>query len=122
MCTHKNKLGKELTKLKYYSEVLDAVFDTEKELKESEDKFFTMKQKKEAEEKQKKAERTKRAKEVEEAIKTANEAQTKAISLLRKFTTDYGYFHYSYTNNDVDKVEKKEKSNNLLDVLMDFLN
>ena len=60
----------------------------------------------------KKEARAKRAKEVEEAIKKANEAQTTAVKLLREFTKDYGYFHMSYSGNDVEKVEQRQERAN----------
>lgn len=67
-------------------------------------------------EKIKKETRARRAKEVEEAIKTANEAQTKANKLLRDFTKDYGYFHMSYSSEDANK-----ESVNFFDLLNSFL-
>ena len=67
----------------------------------------------------KKAERKNRAKEVEEALKVANDAQNKAIQLLKDFTRDYGYFHISYTKDDV-KSDKSDKTD-FFSIINDFI-
>ena len=59
--------------------------------------------------------RAERAKEVETALKVANQAQAEAIKKLKSFIHDYGYFHTSYTLEDV-----KDKNENRDSFLSDF--
>lgn len=88
--------------MKYYSDLTKHLYDTEAALKEAEAKVKREEAEKEAAEKMKKEARSKRAKEVTEALKEANDAQAKAIKLLKEFTNDYGYFHTSYSTSDVE--------------------
>lgn len=69
--------------MKYYSEVLDKVFDSEKECMEAENA-----------EKKKTDEREKRAEEVEVARKQAQEAKARYERLLERYCKDYGTFRY----------------------------
>lgn len=87
--------------MKFYSEITRKLYDSEEELKKVENEIKVKEIAAKEAEIKKKAERTKRAKEVEEALKVANDAQSKAIKLLKDFTHDYGYFHMSYTKDDV---------------------
>lgn len=110
--------------MKYYSQITKQLYSTEEDLKKAENAIKTAEAiKKAAElkklelEKKKKAEKATRAKEVEEAFKQANAAQSKAYKLLQEFTKDYGYFHMSYTNEDI-----KNATNGFLDLLNGFLN
>ena len=73
--------------MKYYSETLDKLFDSEAELKKAENTALEEKKRKQA----LKDERAKRAKEVDEAIEHASD-------LLNKFIEDYGTFHSSIGN------------------------
>ena len=91
--------------MKFYSETLNKLFNTEKELKEAEIAREAEIAKKEAAEKAKKTARALRAKEVEKALKVANDAQANAAKLLKEFTKDYGYFHTSYSANDEETAE-----------------
>lgn len=106
--------------MKFYSETLNKLFDTEKDLVEAETKVKVAEAKKLEAEKAKKAARATRAKEVEKALKEANEAQAKAIKLLKSFTNDYGYFHTSFSS----KEEKPEnnKSESIVDDFFNVLN
>ena len=103
--------------LKFYSDVTRQLYDT----KDLAEKAEAEVKKAEAErinaEKLKKEARAKKAKEVEDALKVANEAQAKAIKLLKDFTREYGYFHTSYT---IEDTEKKDASS-FFDLLADFL-
>ena len=92
--------------MKFYSEVTKKLYDSEKELTDAEAKIKEAEAKKAEAEKVKKAARTTKAKEVEAALKAANEAQKKAIKLLKDFTNEYGYFHTSYTLDDIKKKEE----------------
>lgn len=79
--------------MQYYSNMLNRLFDTEKELREAE---------KIAEEKQKevdriKAERAEAAKKVEEAFKLADAQRENANQLLKEFVKKYGSFHTTIT-------------------------
>lgn len=86
--------------MRYYSEVLDKLFDTEKDLLSAEKAFQKRVEvekalkAKEAEEAKKKAdERAARAKEVEAAAKAVQDAQKAYREKLNAFTKDYGGFH-----------------------------
>ncbi len=108
--------------MRYYSDVTKKLYDTSAALAEAERKVLLAeaekeKAEKEKAEKAKKEERAKRAKEVEDALKVANEAQSKAIKLLKDFTKDYGYFHTSYTTSDVETKPKVD----FFDILESFL-
>lgn len=88
--------------MKFYSEVLDKLFDTAQEALKAEE----IHQKKVDEEKAKKAkldeERKTRAKEVEDAYKAAVDAEKKYADLKQKFIKDYGAFHMTYRDNGKD--------------------
>jgi len=75
--------------LKYYSEKLSKLFDSEKELTEAET----------AEVNKKKARET-RAKEVEDALAAAHEASDHAHKLLTAFCKDYGSYHTTIKDPD----------------------
>ena len=110
--------------MKYYSEMLNKLYNYEKELMDAEAEVKKAEAEKIKAEKTKKEERAKRAKEVETALKTANEAQAKAVKLLKDFTNDYGYFHTSYTTNDVKNKESTfngDEVNDFFDLLYTFL-
>lgn len=90
--------------MKYYSDKLNKLFDTEKELEKAEQeadiKAYKEKQEKEA----KAAERKARAAEVEEARKTMVAAQKKYQEVLEAFIRDYKSFHYSIKNDEVKEM------------------
>lgn len=75
--------------MKYYSETLNKVFDTEDELKTAEEEH----EKKYAVQLKKKEERAERAKEVEKAYKEYRK-------LLNAFIKDYGYYHQTIREDD----------------------
>lgn len=106
--------------MKYYSETLNELFDTEKDLIEAETRKRDEETKKQAAEKAKKEVRAKRAKEVEEALKVANEAQGNALKLLKDFTKDYGYFHTSYSADEAEKG-RNHINTSFFDILTNFL-
>lgn len=106
--------------MKYYSQMLNKLFDTQADLILAEKKTKEAEAQKIAEEQTKKEQRTKRAKEVEEALKAAEQANAKAMELLRKFTQDYGSFHMSYTKDDVDKKDTT-KPLDFIDLLSSFI-
>ena len=107
--------------MKFYSEVTKQLYDSENQLKLAEEKIKKAEAEKLAAEKAKKEARATRAKEVEKALKDANEAQAKAIQLLKDFTKDYGYFHMSYSTDDAEKVTKKTDNFDFFDLLNSFL-
>ena len=108
--------------MKFYSEVTNKLYDSEKALIAAEAEVKRLEEEKIAKERAKKEERSKRAKEVENALKAANKAQTEAIALLKAFTKDYGYFHMSYSTDDANKAnEKKVKFSNTTDTFLDLL-
>jgi flagellar hook-basal body complex protein FliE len=82
--------------MKYYSEKLNKIFDSEDECQKQE-KAFLDKQKAEEEKQVKLAETRKaRAKEVEDAYKKANEAYKEFLELKNKFIKDYRTIHMSF--------------------------
>lgn len=103
--------------MRYYSDITKCLYDSAAELAQAEGKVLKEEAEKKAAEKEKKEARAKRAKEVETALKEANEAQAKAIKLLKEFTKDYGYFHTSYTTSDAEKPALS-----FFDILDQFLN
>lgn len=105
--------------MKFYSEITKKLYDTEKELVKAENEIKVKEIAAKEAEIKKKAERKNRAKEVEEALKVANDAQNKAIQLLKDFTRDYGYFHISYTKDDV-KSDKSDKTD-FFSIINDFI-
>lgn len=106
--------------MKYYSEVTQRLYNTEKELHDAETKVKLAEEAKKKAEVAKTAERATRAKEVEAALKEANTAQSKAIKLLKEFTKDYGYFHTSFEASD-DKDEEESLANDFFDIFHSFL-
>ena len=79
--------------MKFYSEQLSKLFDTQAELETAEEKANAAKRAEEEKKAKLKANRETRAKEVEDAFKTAAEAQKKANELLNPFLKDYGSYH-----------------------------
>ena len=79
--------------MKYFSEVLNKTFDSEKECLEAENLAKLAKEKADKEAKEKKEKRAARAAEVEQAIKDSAAAQKKAEELLKAFVKDYGSYH-----------------------------
>ena len=79
--------------MKFYSEQLSKLFDTQAELETAEEKENAAKRAEEEKKAKLKANRETRAKEVEDAFKTAAEAQKKANELLNTFLKDYGSYH-----------------------------
>lgn len=75
--------------MKYYSEVVNKVFDTEDELKEAEKEH----EEKHAAEIALKEERKQEAKLVEEAFRKANEAYKEANEKMHAFAKKYGSYH-----------------------------
>lgn len=86
--------------MKYYSEVLNRIFESEKELVKAE----TEQKEREAAEKRKKEEaaatRKARAKEVEELMNKAIEAQKEYKKALMAFNKDFGPFHFTWSGED----------------------
>lgn len=114
-------LGKELTNMKYYSQITKKLYDSVTDLTLAENKIKEAETKKLEAEKIKKAERATRAKEVEAALKASKEASAKANKLLKDFTNDYGYFHMSYTTNDANGNDEELNPFSFLDIVNSFL-
>lgn len=86
--------------MKYYSEYLDSLFDTEEELNIAEEKIKAAMKEKEEKKKKMKEKRAERAKEVEDAQVDAIEAIKHYRELLGKFCEDYGSFHMTLDNDN----------------------
>lgn len=86
--------------MKYFSETLNKVFDTEQECTEAENLYNQAQQEAEARQQALTEQRATRAKEVEDAYKTAVEAKKAYDKLLREFLNDYHSFHATFKNVD----------------------
>ena len=98
--------------MKYYSETLKKLYNTEEDLVKAEALHKQAEEEKAAKEKAAKEARATRAKEVEAALKDAEAAKAKANKLLNKFVEDYGYFHTSYSLEDVPATDTFDKFTN----------
>ncbi len=76
--------------MKYYSEELNKLFDTEDELLEAEYTARRAKEEAEAAEKAKAEEKQKRYDEVKEAIEKASVARAEVDRLVKAYTREYG--------------------------------
>ena len=76
--------------MKYYSEELNKLFDTEDELLEAEFQTKRAKEEAEAAEKVRAAEKQKRYDEVKEALEAVTKAKTAYDKLWHEYTRDYG--------------------------------
>lgn len=81
--------------MKFYSDILNKVFDTEKECVSAEKKYIAEQEAKKSAEKKKNEERAVAAKRVEAAQKAMREAQTAYRKELEAFCDKYGTYHYS---------------------------
>lgn len=88
--------------MKFYSESLKRLFDTEKECNESEALYQKEQEEKKSREKKLADEKRARANEVTEAYSKVREAQKAYLKLKNRFIQDYGYFHVSYR--DIDDI------------------
>ena len=81
--------------MRYYSDVTQEFYETEKACLKAEQDHTVAARKKEEEERKKSEERKARAQEVEDARKALNETRKKYDKLLADFCKDYGSYHYS---------------------------
>lgn len=81
--------------MRYYSDVTQQFYETEKACLKAEQAHTAAARKKEEEERRKSEERKARAQEVETARKALDEARRKYDKLLADFCKDYGSYHYS---------------------------
>lgn len=95
--------SKEIFIMKFYSEELNQLFNTEKELEEAEQQAKVKAYKEKQAKEKAAAERKARAVEVEEARKTMITAQNKYREILEAFCRDYGTYHVSLTGDDAKK-------------------
>ena len=86
--------------MKFYSETLNKLFDSEKECAAAEDKHAKEVAEKEAKQKALADARAARAKEVEDAYKKAIEAKQAYDKILKQFITDFGSFHCTFKTTD----------------------
>ena len=86
--------------MKYWSETLNKVFDTEAECQAAEEEHAAKKAEAEARKNALVEARANRAKEVEDAYKAAVAAKKNYDDLLKAFLKDYGSFHATFK--DVD--------------------
>lgn len=82
--------------MKYYSETLKRIYDSEEDCKKAENEFLEKQKEQERKEKELADTRKARAKEVEDAFKEANTAYNKFVELKKKFVKDYGNFHMTF--------------------------
>ena len=81
--------------MRYYSDVTQQFYETEKACLKAEQAHTAAARKKEEEERRKSEERKARAQEVENARQALDEARRKYDKLLADFCKDYGSYHYS---------------------------
>lgn len=81
--------------MKFYSELLNKLFDSQEDCAKAEEAHKAQVAKAEAEKKAKSEKRAARAKEVEEFYKAAIEAKKAYNEKLNAFIKDYGNFHMS---------------------------
>lgn len=86
--------------MKYYSDILNLLFENEKDLQMAEKKHLDAEKAKEEAKKKKEKEKKERKAEVEMALKEADAAKTKAHKLLDKFLEDYGSFSATFETKD----------------------
>lgn len=86
--------------MKFYSEELKTLFDTQEECKSAEKEALEAKKRAEEEQEKLQAERKARADEVTAARKAMIEAQKNYEKVLTDFIRDYKTYHYSTTNLD----------------------
>lgn len=98
--------------MKYYSELINKIYDTKEECEKAEEALTAKKKAEEERQLALKNERETRSKAVVDAFKKAREAETEAQKLLKEFVKDYGSFHMSYNG--------KSTMPSMFDVLNDF--
>ena len=81
--------------MKFYSELLNKLFDSQEDCAKAEEAHKAQVAKAEAEKKAKSEKRAARAKEVEEFYKAAVEAKKAYNEKLNAFIKDYGSFHFT---------------------------
>lgn len=90
--------------MKFYSENLHKLFDSEQELTEAETAALKEKEAEEAKKKELVETRKARAKEVEAAREAVYAARKEYYRLLDAFLKDYGSYHASYSSNDLASI------------------
>lgn len=86
--------------MKFYSEKLNAMFDTQEACAQAESEHDKQVAEAEAKKKALADERATRAKAVEELYKQAVEAKQKYDKALQEFLKDYGSFHATFKSTD----------------------
>ena len=86
--------------MKYFSEKLNKVFESEKECVEAENKFELAKQEKEEKEKRLTQERKERAHEIEAQYKKIMDDRKEYRKMVDDFIRDYGSFHCTFKSNE----------------------
>lgn len=102
--------------MKYYSEKLSKLYDSEEELREAEKKADEAKNKEAAMRK----ERAEAAKLVEEKYKEKVKAENEYLDTLNNFCKRYGTYHKTYTSEDIPRSNAALASS-LVDVINSFI-
>ena len=110
--------------MKYYSDILNLLFEKEEDLHLAEKQHFDAKKAKEEAKKKKEQEKKTRTVEVEQAFKAAEAAQNKAQTLLDKYLKDYGTFTSTLVSENTDEKNKDISSDlsEFINILTSFLN
>ena len=87
--------------MKYYSEKTKKIYNTVEEIKEAEKQYDEA----HAAEVKKAEERKRRADEITTARKNLQNAQKKYNELVNKFIKDYGSYHATYKDEDVNALD-----------------
>lgn len=86
--------------MKYYSDILNLLFEKEEDLKLAEKQHLDAKKTQEEIKKKKEQEKKARKVEIEQTLKDAETANEKAEKLLNKYVKDYGYFSSTFSSDD----------------------
>ena len=87
--------------MKYYSEVLKKIFDSEDECAKAEEAQAKKEEEAKLAAERKAKERKERAAEVETAMKEMQNAINHYREVLSKFCKDYGTYHYTFKKNEL---------------------
>ena len=90
--------------MKFYSEITKSFYDSVESCEEAEKEYNKALDEKKEKEKALKATRKARAEELSDAYKAIKEAEKKYSKLRNQFVNDYGSYHMTFTDSDVDNL------------------
>ena len=90
--------------MKFYSEITKSFYDSVESCEEAEKEYNKALDEKKEKEKTLKAERKVRAEELSDAYKAIKEAEKKYSKLRNQFINDYGSYHMTFIDGDMDTL------------------